>query len=123
LLLDAEEWHGYEYAQRQRSRGRERGSRRLIARNDGAQARCTDKYEERAQKTDIFLRVTQAYVFNLFLDAGDDDFQRFCQRERSRPVESLRVMSLEPPASTSISPHVNTMVALSLNTPYCQKTI
>ena len=75
MLLDAEEWHGYEYAQRQRSRGRERGSRRLIARNDGAQARCTDKYEERAQKTDIFLRVTQAYVFNLFLDAGDDDFQ------------------------------------------------
>src|ERR1017187_1971805 len=49
--------------------------------------------------------------------------RRFCQRERSRPVESLRVMSFEPTASTSISPHVNTMVALSLRNPCCQKII
>ena len=46
---------------------------------------------------------------------------RFCQRERCRPVESLRVMSFEPTASTSISPHVNTIVPLSLRNPYCQK--
>src|SRR5664279_76838 len=48
---------------------------------------------------------------------------RFCQRERFRPVESLRVMSFEPTASTSISPHVNTMVPLSLRNPCCQKII
>ena len=49
--------------------------------------------------------------------------RRFCQRERSNPIESLRVMSFEPTASTSISPHVNTMVALSLKNPCCQKMI
>src|ERR1022692_1493719 len=49
--------------------------------------------------------------------------RRFCQGERSRPTESLRVMSLEPTASTSISPHVNTMVPLSLRNPCCQKII
>ena len=38
-------------------------------------------------------------------------------------MESLRVMSFEPTASTSISPHVNTMVALSLKNPCCQKMI
>ena len=48
---------------------------------------------------------------------------RFCQRERSNPMESLRVMSFEPTASTSISPQVKTMVALSLRNPYCQKII
>ena len=36
-------------------------------------------------------------------------------------MESLRVISLEPPASTSISAQVNTMVALSLKNPCCQK--
>ena len=51
-------------------------SRRLVAGNDGAEAGCGDKQEERAQKADIFLRLTQAYLFNLFLDAGDDDFQK-----------------------------------------------
>src|SRR5665647_582083 len=48
---------------------------------------------------------------------------RFCQRERFRPVESLRVMSFEPTASTSISPHVNTIVPLNLRNPCCQKII
>src|ERR1039458_3953999 len=47
--------------------------------------------------------------------------RRFCQRERFRSVESLRVMSFEPAASTSISPQVNTIVPLSLKKPYCQK--
>ena len=42
---------------------------------------------------------------------------RFCQRERSSPVESLRVMSFEPTASTSISAQVKTIVALSLIKP------
>src|SRR3984885_10278026 len=46
---------------------------------------------------------------------------RFCQRERSSPVARLRVMSHEPPARTSMSPHVNTMVALSFTKPRCQK--
>ena len=49
--------------------------------------------------------------------------RRFCQRERFRSVESLRVMSFEPTASTSISPQVNTMVPLSLRNPCCQKII
>src|SRR5271169_2448446 len=48
---------------------------------------------------------------------------RFCQRERCRSIESLRVMSFEPAASTSISPHVNTIVPLSLRNPSCQKII
>src|ERR1019366_9493708 len=47
--------------------------------------------------------------------------KRFCQRERFRSVESLRVMSLEPTASTSIKPQVNTIVPLSLKKPCCQK--
>src|SRR5664279_1504766 len=49
--------------------------------------------------------------------------KEFCQRERLRSVVSFRVMSLEPAASTSISPHVNAMVALSLKNPSCQKII
>ena len=49
--------------------------------------------------------------------------KRFCQRERFKSVESLRVMSFEPTASTSISPQVKTMVPLSLRNPYCQKII
>src|ERR1019366_5622219 len=47
--------------------------------------------------------------------------KRFCQRERFRSVESLRVMSLEPTASTNINPQVNAIVPLSLKNPYCQK--
>ncbi len=49
--------------------------------------------------------------------------RRFCQRERFRSVESLRVTSFEPTASTSINAQVNTMVALSLRNPCCQKII
>src|SRR5665647_3695029 len=49
--------------------------------------------------------------------------RRLCQRERSRPVESFRVMSFEPTASTTISAHVNTIVPFNLNNPYCQKII
>src|ERR1035438_4397602 len=48
---------------------------------------------------------------------------RFCQRERFSSVESLRVISFEPATSTSISPHVNTIVPLSLKYPCCQKII
>src|SRR5665647_692541 len=47
--------------------------------------------------------------------------KRFCQRERFKSVDSLRVISFEPTASTSISPQVNTIVALSLKNPCCQK--
>src|SRR5271169_5901669 len=46
---------------------------------------------------------------------------RFCQRDRFSSVERLRVMSFEPTASTNISPHVNTIVPLSLINPCCQK--
>ena len=35
-----------------------------------------DEQEERAQKAEILLRVAEADVFDLFLDAGDDDFQK-----------------------------------------------
>src|SRR5664280_3728851 len=49
--------------------------------------------------------------------------RRLCQRERSRPVESFRVMSFEPTASTTITAHVNTIVPFNLNNPYCQKII
>src|SRR5664280_3906774 len=49
--------------------------------------------------------------------------RRLCQRERSRPVESLRVMSFEPTANTNISAHVNTIVPFNLNNPYCHKII
>ena len=49
--------------------------------------------------------------------------KRFCQRERFRSVESLRVMSFEPTTSTSISPQVNTIVPLSLKNLCCQKII
>ena len=33
--------------------------------------------------------------------------RKFCQRERFRSMDSLRVTSFEPTVSTSISPHVN----------------
>jgi hypothetical protein len=72
------------------------------------------KQEERAQKAEILPRLTQPNLFNLFSMPVTTISKRFCQRERFRSVESLRVMSLEPTTSTSISPHVNTMVALSL---------
>src|ERR1039458_9769663 len=49
--------------------------------------------------------------------------KRFCQRERLSSVERLRVISFEPTASTSISPHVNTILPLSLKNPCCQKII
>ena len=38
LLLDAEERHGHEHAERERRGGRERARRRLVAGNDGAEA-------------------------------------------------------------------------------------
>ena len=46
---------------------------------------------------------------------------KFCQGVRFRPVPMLRVMSLDPTASTAMSPQVNTMVPLSLTRPWCQK--
>jgi hypothetical protein len=49
--------------------------------------------------------------------------RKSCQRDRFKSVESLRVMSLEPTASTNISPHVNTIVPLSLRPPCRQKII
>jgi hypothetical protein len=51
----------------------------------------------------------------LFLDAGDDDL------EEALPTGALRVTSLEPTASASISAQVNTMVPLSFRKPCCQK--
>jgi hypothetical protein len=68
--------HGHEHAHCECSRGRERASRRLVAGNDGAEAGRGDKQEERAQKAEILLRLTQADLFDLLLDAGDDDFQK-----------------------------------------------
>ena len=35
-----------------------------------------DEQKERAEKADILLRVAEADVFDLLLDAGDDDFQK-----------------------------------------------
>ena len=37
---------------------------------------ASDKQEQRAQKAEILRWLTQAYLFNLFHDAGDDDFQK-----------------------------------------------
>src|SRR5271157_777545 len=48
--------------------------------------------------------------------------RRFCQREISSPVESLRVIRCEPPASTNINTHVMTIVRFSFTNPCCQKT-
>ena len=48
---------------------------------------------------------------------------RFCQRDRFESVERLRVTSLEPTTSTSITAQVNTMVPLSLKNPRRQKII
>ena len=76
LLLDAEERHGHKHAQRECRGGRERARRRLVAGNDGAEAGRGDEQEERAQKAEILLRMAEADVFDLFLDAGDDDFQK-----------------------------------------------
>jgi hypothetical protein len=76
LLLDAEERHGHKHAQRECRRGRERAGRRLVAGNDGAEAGRGDKQEERAQKAEILSRLAQADLFDLLLDAGDDDFQQ-----------------------------------------------
>ena len=123
LLLDAEERHGHKHAQRERRGGRERAGRRLVAGDDGAEAGQGDEQEERAQKAEIFLRMRQADFFDLFLDAGDDDFQQVLPAGTFQSVESLRVISFEPTASTSISPQVNTMVPLSLRNPCCQKII
>jgi hypothetical protein len=75
-----------------------------------------DEQEERAQKSrDIsrLLRPTSSICFSMAVTMISS---RFCQRERFRSVDSLRVMSFEPTASTSISPQVKTMVALSLKT-------
>src|SRR5580692_7649348 len=47
--------------------------------------------------------------------------RRFCQRDRFKSAESLRVMSFAPTDSTSISPQVNTIVPFSLKKPCCQK--
>ena len=76
MLLDAEERHGHKHAQRECRRGRERSSRRLVAGNDSAEAGCGDKQEHAAQKAQVFLRLTQARLFNLFLNAGDNDLQK-----------------------------------------------
>ena len=52
---------------------RERAGRQFVAGNDLAAASCGYKQGERFQKAEIFPRLTQAYLFNLFLDAGADD--------------------------------------------------
>ena len=76
LLLDAEERHGHEYAQRERRGGRERAGRRLVAGNDGAEIGRGDEQKERAEKAEILLRLRQADLLDLLLDAGDDDLQQ-----------------------------------------------
>ena len=76
LLLDAENRHGHKYAQRERRGGRERTRRRLVAGKDGAEAGGGDEQKERAQKAEILLRMAEADLFDLFLDPGDDDFQK-----------------------------------------------
>ena len=67
---------GRQHAQRKRRGGRERPGRRLVAGNDGAEAGQRDEQKKRAQKADIPLRVTEADIFDLLLDADDDDFQQ-----------------------------------------------
>jgi len=62
-------------------------------------------------------------LFDLFFDRRDYDFQKVLPADRFKSVESLRVMSFEPTASTNISPHVNTIVPLSLTPPCRQKII
>ena len=89
----------------------------------GAEAGQRDEQKERAEKAEILLRVAQADFFDLFSMPVTTISRRFCQRERSSPVESLRVMSFEPTASTNISAQVNTIVPLSLINPYRQKII
>src|ERR1700733_6958931 len=48
---------------------------------------------------------------------------RFCQRERFSFVDRLGGTSFAPTASTNKSPHVKTIVPLSLRNPCCQKII
>ena len=67
--------HGHEHAQRERHGGRERSCRRLVARNDCAEARRADEQKERPEKTDVLLRVLEADVRDLLLDGDDDDLQ------------------------------------------------
>jgi len=45
-------------------------------RNDRAERCQRDEQKERAQKADIFFRVLQSDIFDLFLDASDDNFQK-----------------------------------------------
>ena len=124
LLLDAEQRHGDEDAERQRRGRRERPGRRLVAGNDGAQAGQGDEEEERAEKAHVFLRIAKADILDLLFDAGNDDLQKVLPAgDVRRSVESLRVTSHEPTASTSIKAHVKTIVPFSLTNPYCQKTM
>ena len=76
LFLNTEQRHGYKHAQRERCRRRERIGWRLITGNDRAERGQRDEQKERAQKADIFFRVLQSDIFDLFLDASDDNFQK-----------------------------------------------
>src|SRR5664279_1066135 len=85
-------------------------------------ARATNR--KRVPKKPIYLsgwrRPTSSICFSMPVTTIS---RRLCQRERSRPVDSLRVMSFEPTANTNINAHVNTIVPFNLNNPYCQKII
>ncbi len=75
-LRDAEQRHRDEHAQRERSRGRERSGRRLVAGEDRAQVGQRDEQEQRAQESQIFFRMAQADFFDLFADIGHHDFEQ-----------------------------------------------
>jgi len=76
LLLDAEERHSHEHAQRECDGRRERPCRGLVARNNGAQAGRCDEQEERAKKAERLLRMAQPDLLDLLLDGGDNDLQK-----------------------------------------------
>jgi hypothetical protein len=76
LVLDAEKRNGHKHAERERSRGRERACWRFIAGNDRTEIRKRDEEEDCAQKADILLRITEADIFDLLFNRGDDDFQK-----------------------------------------------
>jgi hypothetical protein len=55
------------------------------------------------RKPRYFAADAQADLFDLLLDAGDDDFQQVLPAGTLRSVESLRVMSFDrPPARASV---------------------
>jgi hypothetical protein len=104
LLLDAEHRHGHHHAQRERRRRGERTGRWFVAGNDGAQAGRGDEQEKRAQKAEIFLRVRQPDLLDLFRDEGDDDLQQVLPAGAFMIRGEFARDEFGPDASTSIRP-------------------